>query len=165
MGETSADTQREIESVRDDVSAIVEELERRARRAVDLRAQAAEHPQAVGLVGFGVLAGLAVLGYNAVSDYRESRKPVNRLKRRARGAREDLGERWSRTRESLPLSVSLHREDEPVGTASREPGMVKKLLWMGLTAGTIALFGLLARRFSSTIWELVMREPPPTAKV
>ena len=79
MGETSVDTQREIESLRDDVSATIAELERRARRVLDLKAQAEEHPAALGVVGFGVLAGLAVLGYNAVTEYRESRKPVGRL--------------------------------------------------------------------------------------
>lgn len=43
--------------------------------------------------------------------------------------------------------------------------MIKNLLWMALTAGTLALAGLVARRLASVIWEAVMREPPPTAKV
>ena len=83
MGETSADTQREIQSLRDDVARTVEELERRVRRVVDLRAQAEEHPAALGVVGFGLLAGLGVVAYNAVSGYRERQKPVNRVRRRA----------------------------------------------------------------------------------
>ena len=119
------------------------------------------------MVGFGLLAGLAVAGYNVVSEYRESRKPVNRLRRRAGRVADDLGDRWSRTRERMPyrVSISTRREEESVDTTSQEPGMIKKILWAGLTAGTIALAGLLARRFSSTIWQMIMGEPPPTAKV
>jgi hypothetical protein len=168
MGETSVDTQREIESLRDDLSATVAELERRAKRAVDVKTQVQEHPAVVGLLGLGILAGLAVLAYNAVSDYRESRKPVNRLKRRAGEAREDLGERWGRAREAAPIRISRRssdREDESVETRAQEPGMVKKILWAGLTAAIVALFGLLARRASSVLWESLMREPPPTSKV
>ena len=117
------------------------------------------------MVGFGLLAGLTVVAYNAVSDYRERRKPVNRLKRRAGAVREDLGERWERTRDALPYRLTRSRGDEPVDSSNEEPGMIKKLLWMGLTAGMIALAGLLARRLSTAIWAAVMREPPPTGKV
>ena len=114
----------------------------------------------------GLLAGVAVLAYNVVSDLRESRKPVNRARRRGRELAEELEERWSRTRDRLPLQVSINaqRKDDAVDS-KQNPGMVKSLLWMGLTAGSVALFGLLARRFSSAIWEMLMREPPPTAKI
>ncbi len=166
MGETSADTQREIESLRDDIARTVEELERRARRLVDIRAQAEEHPTALGVAGLGVLAGIALVAYNAVADYRENRRPVNRLKRRAGDVADEFGERWSRTREAIPYRfVKNSRGDEPVDASRQEPGMVKKLLWMGLSAGAIALAGLLARRVSSAVWEAVMKEPPPTARV
>ena len=43
MGETSVDTQREIDSLRDDLSATVGELERRAKRATDIKAHVQEH--------------------------------------------------------------------------------------------------------------------------
>ena len=51
-------------------------------------------------------------------------------------------------------------------TADRgsEPGAVKTLLWMGLSAGSLAAAGLLARRISSAVWGAVLREPPPTSK-
>ena len=167
MGETSADTQREIESLRNDISAAVEELERRARGLTDLKAQAEAHPAAVGVVGFGLLGGLAVLGANAVANYRESRKPVNRLKRRADELREEVGGRLSRTRERMPYGVYVmrNRGDEPHDVAQSEPSMLKTLMWMGLTAGMVALFGLLARRASVMVWQTIMREPPPTSKV
>jgi hypothetical protein len=164
MGETSVDTKREIESVRDDISATVGELERRAKSLLDLKAQAEQHPAAVGAVGFGVLAGLLVIGYNAVADYRESRRPVNRLKRRAGGLRDEVEERWSRARDSMPYGVYVGRNPQEAETGPSNPGMVKSLLWMGLSAGSVALFGLLARRASAQVWQLVMREPPPTQK-
>jgi hypothetical protein len=166
MGETSADTQREIESLRDDIARTVEELERRARRLVDFRSQAEKHPAALGVLGFGVFAGLTAVAYNAVAGYRESRKPVNRLKRRAGDVADEVGERWSHTRERIPYRlVRNDREDEPLDASRAEPSRMKKLLWMALSAGAIALAGILARRASSAIWEAVMHEPPPTAKV
>src|ERR687895_2391912 len=114
MGETSVDTQREIDSLRDDLSATVGELERRAKRAIDIKAQAQEHPEVVGLLGIGLLAGVAVLGYSVVNEYRESRKPVNRLRRRAGGVAEDVGERWERARQAAPIRISRRNEDEAV---------------------------------------------------
>jgi hypothetical protein len=134
---------------------------------MDIKAQAEEHPAAVGVLGVGLLAGLALVGYNVVAERRERQKPVNRLKRRASDMREDLGERLARTRERLPYGVYVmpNRSDEPADTHQGEPGMVKTLLWMGLTAGCVALCGLLARRMSAAIWQAVMHEPPPTSKV
>jgi membrane protein len=45
------------------------------------------------------------------------------------------------------------------------PGIVKTLLWTGLTAGATAATGLVARRVTSGVWEKFMHEPPPTSKV
>jgi membrane protein len=49
--------------------------------------------------------------------------------------------------------------------SGQQAGVVKNLLWTGLAAGSVALAGLAARRISTGIWGLVMREPPPTSKV
>jgi hypothetical protein len=106
------------------------------------------------------------VAYNVVAGYRESRKPVNRLKRRAGEVADEVGERWGHTREKIPYRLVRNaREDEPVDASPEEPSMVKKLFWMALSAGAIALAGILARRVSSAIWEAVMHEPPPTARV
>jgi hypothetical protein len=40
--------------------------------------------------------------------------------------------------------------------------MIKKLLWTVLTAGSLALAGLIARRVSTSLWQAVMHEAPPT---
>jgi hypothetical protein len=39
------------------------------------------------------------------------------------------------------------------------------VLWAGLVAASTAATGLVARRLGSSIWEAVLREPPPTRKV
>jgi hypothetical protein len=44
-------------------------------------------------------------------------------------------------------------------------GPVKHLLWAGLTAASMAVTGLAARRLSSGLWEAVLHEPPPTDRV
>jgi len=115
----------------------------------------------------GTLAGSSALAYNALHSYRERKKPVNRLKRRAADLADDVGTRWRRTSEHLPVRVSVNTagEDDAMDSRGQDPGMFKKLLWMGLSAGAIALAGLLARRVASMVWEKVMNEPPPTAKV
>ena len=51
-----------------------------------------------------------------------------------------------------------------VGGTAREPGMIKKLLWTGLAAGSLAVAGMAARRISAAIWGAVLREPPPSSK-
>ena len=60
--------------------------------------------------------------------------------------------------------VESHRA--PIATPSepQDPGLVKKLLWMGLSAGALAAAGLLARRTSAALWQGLWREPPPTSK-
>jgi membrane protein len=44
-------------------------------------------------------------------------------------------------------------------------GPVKQVLWAGLTAASVAVTGLAARRLSSSLWAAVLHEPPPTSKV
>lgn len=92
------------------------------------------------------------------SDEPESRRLAHHLV-------DELGRWVDQTPDSL---AGLRHRDErgraPV-RSKEQSGMIKNLLWMALTAGTLALAGLVARRLASVIWEAVMREPPPTAKV
>jgi hypothetical protein len=162
VGKTSAGTEREIESVRDDITAALGELERRTRRVIDLSAQARRHPVVLGVVAAGVVAGSSWAGYRTFDHFRERRKPVNRLRRRAGRLVDDVDDRLARGRQSLRRYM---REDEELDTRRQEPGLVKNLIWMGLTTGAVALFGLLARRVSAGLWKAFMHEPPPTSKV
>jgi hypothetical protein len=44
---------------------------------------------------------------------------------------------------------------------THDPGALKKLIWTGLSAGSIALMGILAHRLTAGVWETVFREPAP----
>jgi hypothetical protein len=165
VGETSAELERELVGVRDDISATVGELERRAKTAVDLKEQIYEHPALVGGTGLAILAGASLVAFRAVARQREARRPINRWRRRAYYLADDLGRMLDQTQGSLE-AVRYGNDRERVPVRSKEkPGMIKNLLWMGLTAGALAISGLLARRLCTAVWEAVMHEPPPTAKV
>jgi membrane protein len=70
-----------------------------------------------------------------------------------------------------PAAVATPVRPRRVGPSSskrRLPtgrGPVKQVLWAGLVAASTAATGLVARRLGSSIWEAVLREPPPTRKV
>lgn len=115
------------------------------------------------MVATGSLAGSAWLVYRVVSAYRERQRPSQRLQRRAQRAAEGLGERLEDAREAFSHRLERRGRDGEafMERSKREPGLVKKLLWMGLTAGLVALFGLIARRASARIWQSVMHEAPP----
>ena len=49
-----------------------------------------------------------------------------------------------------------------IHVARSQPGMKKRLFWAALVAVMMATAGLVARRFSATLWRKVMREEPPT---
>jgi membrane protein len=59
----------------------------------------------------------------------------------------------------------------PGGQLSGQPGdhdrshVVKTVLWSGLSAGALALTGVLMRRTSAALWQFLLHEPPPTNKV
>jgi len=165
VGETSVQLERELVGVRDGISATVEELERRAKMAVDLKGQVRERPALVGGASLALLGGASLLTLRAVGQYREARRPINRWRRVAHHLVDELVQRVDQTQDSL--EAVRHRDGRgQVPVRSKEkPGMIKNLLWMGLNAGTLALAGLLARRVATMVWEGVMREPPPTAKV
>jgi hypothetical protein len=49
------------------------------------------------------------------------------------------------------------------GRVQESSGAVTKLLWAGLTVGSLTTVGL-ARRTSAAIWPALLHEPPPTSK-
>jgi membrane protein len=46
-------------------------------------------------------------------------------------------------------------------SAVRDQGALKKLIWTGLSAGSLALVGMLAQRVTSGVWKTVFHEPTP----
>lgn len=177
MGETAADTRREIEEIRKDISSAVGELKRRVLRVVSPQTYlefAKENPAAV--VGVG-LAGVSIAGASFARSLAESRRqnrPSERLKRNALGAAESLSEGVQRALAavpSLPVEVRLGTHDakdsdtKQLTLKGSEPSMIKRTLWAGLVAVMMAGGGLLARRLSATIWRSAMGEAPPTKNV
>jgi hypothetical protein len=174
VGATASDTQREIEEIRKDVTSAVGELNRRLRGMTDVRAhvkRANENPAALLGIGLTAVGVAGVVGARAIVESRRRQRPSERLRRTMLSAAEELGERWERAREALPLELHVGgREDDdgrgrPVQIAQREPSMIKKVLWAALAATMMAGAGLLARRLSAVVWRAAMAEDPPTAKV
>jgi hypothetical protein len=184
---TAGETKRQIEGLRNEVTEILNELQRRGRRTLSVGAmqQAAtgqvrrtvqRNPAALALLGLSALLGVGALVVRARRRAREAQRPAAVLRRRAREAAEDLSDYWERARASMPVDVRFRaggrrgaRDEEDDGGELRiqpkEPSMLKKLMWMGLTSAMMALGGLLARRMAAAIWTRAMRETPPTDKV
>jgi hypothetical protein len=174
VGATAADTRREIEEIRKDVSSAVGELKRRVLRVTSPQTYldfAKENPAAI--VGVG-LAGVSLAGVTfarSVAESRRQNRPSERLKRNVLGAAEGLSETAQRAWAavpSLPLELHLGTQDgkdadtKQLTLKGSEPGMIKRMLWGGLVAVMMAGGGLLARRMSATIWRRTMGEAPPT---
>ena len=185
MGATAADTQREIEEIRKDVSSAARELRHRIVRTKDratnpqtYTAAVQEHPAALVGVGLGAVGVGGLYAARAIAERRRRNQPRERIRRAAVAAAEGLGERIEQVREtvreslpSIPVEVRFGTQGaeddggkEPIVERSN-PSVVKKVMWAGLVAGMMALGGLIARRASTTVWRSIMREEPPTKAV
>ena len=179
MGATAADTQREIEEIRKDVSSAARELRLRILRLIDTKKNVAtaveEHPAALVGVGLGAVGVGGLFAARAIVERRRRRRqPQERIRRAARAAAEGIGERIEQVREALPafpVEVRFGTQGaegdggEPAPVERSDTSVVKKMMWAGLVAGMMALGGLIARRASTTIWRSVLKEEPPTKAV
>jgi hypothetical protein len=121
MGATPADTQGEITRLRGDMTAALEEVERRVRgglrgvataearlTAVRAREDVAdigrENPTLLGVAGVVAAGALAYGAYALVNNVRQRRKPQNRLKRGVQNVRDDVSERMERLGEGVEES-------------------------------------------------------------
>ena len=140
MGATPEDTEREIVRLRGDMSAAVEEVERRlrggmrgvataearisgARAGEEAMQRVRDNPTLLGVAGV-VAAGAVAYGlYAVVNGLRERQKPQNRLKRGVSQVRAELSERVSEGVESsrrqlersLPHGILLKLEPDDGG--------------------------------------------------
>ena len=194
MGATPADTEREINRLRGDMSAAIEEVERRLRggmrgvatteaRITTVRG-ARENPTLVGVAGVVVAGALVYGAFAVINRARERGKPQNRLKRGVQHVREELTERAEESRrqleQSLPRGVLLKLEPEDggyvrVSDARLEPSkpatkkrgrstLIKKLIWAALLSIFMAVGSVLARRVAEAAWKSMVHEEPPTEK-
>jgi hypothetical protein len=140
MGATPEDTEREIVRLRGDMSAAVEEVERRlrggmrsvataearisgARAGEQAMQRVRDNPTLLGVAGVVAVGAVAYGAYAVVNGLRERRKPQNRLKRGVSQVRAELSERVSEGVESsrrqlersLPHGILLKLEPEDGG--------------------------------------------------
>jgi hypothetical protein len=140
MGATPEDTEREIGHLRGDMSAAIEEVERRLRGGVrgvattevrisgvragqDAMARAKDNPTLLGVAGVVAVGAVAYGAYALINGMRERQKPQNRLKRGVSHVREELSERVQEGVETsrrqleraLPRGVLLKLEPEDGG--------------------------------------------------
>jgi hypothetical protein len=140
MGANPADTQREITRLRGDMSAALDEVQRRvrggfrgvasaearistSRASEDVVTRARENPTLLGVAGVVAAGAVAYGAYALVNGLRQRNKPQNRLRRGVEQVREELSERVSesveRTRRelerSLPQGILLKLEPEDGG--------------------------------------------------
>jgi len=140
MGATPEDTQREISRLRADMSAALEEVERRFRGGLrgaastearisgvrtgqDAIKRARENSPLLGVAGVVAAGAMAYGAFALINGLRERNKPRNRLRRGVRQVRSELSERVSEGVEqsrrqlerALPHGVLLKLEPEHGG--------------------------------------------------
>jgi hypothetical protein len=121
MGATPADTEREITRLRGDMTAALEEVERRvrgglrgvataearltaARTREDLVERAGENPTLLGVAGVVAAGAVAYGGYALIKRMRHRRTPQDRLKRGVQTVRDEVAERVEQLGENLEES-------------------------------------------------------------
>ena len=136
MGATPEDTEREIVRLRGDMTAAVEEVERRlrggfrgvatsearisgARAGEDALARARENPTLLGVVGVVAVGAVAYGVYALLNSRREAQKPQNRLRRGVAELSERVTEGVESSRHqierALPHGILLKLEPEDHG--------------------------------------------------
>jgi hypothetical protein len=139
MGAKPEDTERQITQLRGDMSAALEEVERRLRGGLrgvataearisgvragqDVMAQARENPTALGIAGVVAAGAVAYGAYALVSGLRARNAPRNRLRRGVKQVRGEVSERVSgaegalrQLERSVVQSVLLKLEPEDGG--------------------------------------------------
>jgi hypothetical protein len=110
MAATPADTQREIERLRGDMTAALDEMQRRfqgglrgiagaearissGRAADDISSRARQNPTLVGVAGVVVVGAIGYGIYALVKSRQEQKRPQHRLRRRVESVREELSGR------------------------------------------------------------------------
>jgi hypothetical protein len=191
MGANPADTQREITRLRGDMTAAIDEVQRRVRggfsgvassEARISTARAAENnPTLLGVAGVVVVGAVAYGAYALVRGTRQRNKPRERLKQGVEELSERVTEGVERAKRelerSLPQGILLKLEPEDggymrVSDARLEPPkkkrgqstVIKKLVWGVLLSIFMAVGSVMARRVADTVWRAMVHEEPPTEK-
>jgi hypothetical protein len=158
VGETAADTAREIAALRQETEQLLDALERRAHQGLELRHVVLAQP-AVRVVGAAAAAGAALLvlalWYRSYRRARAARHPLARLRREAAawGA-----EALTRAR----LAGQALRGEEPVRELPPVSPATAPRVLRGLAASaTLAGAAYLARKLAEPQWRTEPPQPPP----
>jgi hypothetical protein len=144
VGETAADTAREIEALRSETERLLDALEGRARRVLNVRdqvqAQVKSNPALVALVGAGAallaVATVLAIWYRNYQRAKEARRPINRLRRGAEVIGTEARERARRAGEAIRGEPPYHDEEQ---AKQQESGMAQRLAGAVAASATLAL--------------------------
>jgi len=156
MGATPEDTQREIVRLRGDMSAALEEFERRFRGGLrgaattearisgvrageDALTRARENPTLLGVAGVVVAGAVAYGAYALVSGGRKQQKP-------------------------LPASKVEVESRSEIKKKRGQSTVIKKFVWAAFLSVFLAVASVIARRLADSAWRAMIHEEPPTEK-
>jgi hypothetical protein len=157
VGETAAETAREVAALRAETERLLDALESQARRTLDVRRQVATHPIVVAAVG--LVAVLTVLGlwYRSYRRAQEARRPVVRLRRGAAALGEEARTRARRVGRALSGEAEEAKTRE---AEAQDASLPQKLLGTMAATATLALVDQVTRWLSKR-QSGPTREAPP----
>jgi hypothetical protein len=143
VGETAADTARELDALRGETERLLDALEGRARRVLDVERQVeANRPLVMALgAGAAILAGLTVLllWYRSYRRAQEARRPINRLRRGAEAVREEATARARGVGRALRGEWAEDEAATREQQKAQEVGLPQRLAGAAAAAATMAL--------------------------
>jgi hypothetical protein len=152
VGETAADTARELAALRAESERLLDALDRQTQRTLEVPRQLAANPALVPVVG--AIAGLTVL----LLWYRSWRRAV-RARRAA--AERRRAEAWARAMGLPEPSPSpAPAPTEPPRAPADEPSLLQRTVGAVAASAVLAGVDLLARRLSAQRSSSIHREPP-----
>ncbi len=144
MGETAADTARELDALRGETERLLDALEGRARQALDVQRQVVAHRPLVMVLGGGaaLLAAVTVLllWYRSYRRAQEARRPINRLRQGAAAVAEEAGARARRVGRALRGEPEeVHEETTRERVKEQQTTLPQRLVGAAAAAATMAL--------------------------
>jgi hypothetical protein len=160
VGETAADTAREIAALRRETEQLLDALEQRARQGLDLRHVAMAHPAFRLARGAAVAGGVLVvlaLWYRSYRRAQAARRPLARLRREAAALGAEALTRARLAAQALRGAEPIR--EPPAASAAPAPRVLRALA----ASATLAGAAYLARKLAEPQWRPEPPRPPPDA--
>lgn len=158
MGETAADTAREIAALRQETEQLLDALERRARQGLELRHLVLAQP-AVRVAGAAAAAGAVLvvlaLWYRSYRRAQAARRPLARLRREAAAWGTEALARARLAGQALRGEEPMH--EPPAAPPATAPRVLRALA----ASATLAGAAYLARKLAEPQWRTEPPQPPP----